>query len=144
MLVSQSPPMSDTDREFLEGHVNGSQFAKTPHMGDFYQAEAQAAGVSTTGKVYKASLAEYPGDPRAWIGSREDAKKLVEERGWNAEGAVTVRSPKEGAPPPIDLAPDLVEDLAQDALAKDPSLAEKDPGELRHLVKEKHKGHWNK
>lgn len=93
MLTLQSPPMSNTDREFLEGHCNGNQFAKGPlseDLGDRMKAVAEAAGQNVKGKVYIGGLARFPGDPEAWIAGRGDVRKVVEERGWKCSGSVDV------------------------------------------------------
>ena len=92
MFALGQPPMSNTDREFMEGRCNGNQFERHPFLGDFYKAEAQRCGVNTTGKTYLSGLADYPGDPRAWITGRGDVQRLVEERGWGCEGAVKVKA----------------------------------------------------
>lgn len=91
MYALQSPPGSNTDREFLHGHSNGNQFDKGPMaeaMGDKFRAEAELRGVSVKGKVYLGGLAEFPGDPRAWISDKSEAKRVCEERGWKCSGLV--------------------------------------------------------
>jgi len=92
MLASRQPPMSNTDREFLEGHCCGNQFDYPGghEIGDALRQQAQAAGVNTTGKVYLGGLAAFPGDPKAWISDRYDVKRVLIERGWGSQGAVNV------------------------------------------------------
>lgn len=134
MLACQQPPMVRSDSTFLRGHANGRQFETTPHLGDAYAAEARAAGVNVNGKVYLSSLAAFPGDPRAWVSDRGDVQRVCEERGWSCEGAVTVkpRSSLNGPPQGPAVADDLVDRAVAEAVARDPGLAEKDPGEVRH------------
>ncbi len=93
MLASGKPPRAVTDDTFRanQGNANGGQFADDPHVGDFYKSVAAKAGVSTTGKTYLGGLAEYPGDPEAWVDSRGDVKRVCEKRGWGCEGAVTTK-----------------------------------------------------
>jgi hypothetical protein len=97
MLASRQPPMSNTDREFLEGHCCGSQFATdkaSMAVGDAFKKQAAASGVSVTGKVYVGGLAAFPGDPKAWVSDRGDVKRVLTERGWGSEGSVN-QAPRE-------------------------------------------------
>lgn len=78
MVAFAEPPRSKTTREFWMGRWN---FADSdPEMYTKYKKQAEAAGVSTTGKFYLHSLADFPGDPRAWVSDETDAKALCEER----------------------------------------------------------------
>jgi hypothetical protein len=88
MLASQSPPMSNTDREFLEGQHR--QFEKQPRLGDELKRVAELHGQSTTGKIYLGQLARFPGDPEAWVDGRGDVKRICEQRGWSCDGAIQV------------------------------------------------------
>lgn len=90
MLASASPPGCVTDATFLAGHCNGSQFSKTPGLGNRLREIAESQGQSTSGKVYLGSLAKYPGDPEAWVDGRGDVKRVCEKRGWGCDGAVRV------------------------------------------------------
>lgn len=147
MLAHQKPPGSRTDREFLRGHCAGNQFEKTPWIGDIYKRRAEAAGVDITGKVYYGTLAEYPGDPRAWITGRGDAQRLCEERGWGCEGAVNVKM-REPANPPAEVA--VAEDIVRDHVDRrlecmEPGDRQRaDVGEIAHEVTEQLKPHWSK
>jgi hypothetical protein len=97
MLALQKPPAGVSDCTFLAGHCNGSQFDKGPFqrlMGDKLRAEAEANGQNTKGKVYLGSLAKYPGDPAAWVESRDDVKRVCERRGWGCEGSGITIEPK--------------------------------------------------
>lgn len=91
MLALQTPPMSNTDREFLQGHCNGNQFDKGPlteTVANRLKAAAEAGGQNVTGKVYLGGLARYPGDPEAWVSGRGDVKRVVESRNWKCSGSV--------------------------------------------------------
>jgi hypothetical protein len=94
MLAEGQPPMSNTDREFLEGHCCGNQFAKNTldmKVGDAFKKQAAAAGVNVTGKVYLGGMARFPGDPEAWVSDRHEVQKRLTERGWGSEGSVMVK-----------------------------------------------------
>ncbi len=144
MFALQQPPMSNSDREFLQGHCNGSQFEKTPGLGDHYQQVARAGGVDPKGKVYLSGLARYPGDPEAWVSGRDDVRRVCEKNNFSCEGAVSVKSQKLGAPEEVGIAEDLVQDALATELAHNPDLAEKPREEVREQVREKLKPHWVK
>ncbi len=134
-----------TDKVFLGGlSTNGDQFETAPEQGDYYRAVAEAKGQSVKGKVYLSSLAEYPGDPKAWVDGRGDVRRVLEDRGWNSRGAVNVKSQAREAPERIDVAEDIVDRQVALEVAADPGLSDMDPGELRHEVKEKLVPHWRK
>lgn len=142
-LARQTAPGALTDREFLEGHCNGNQFAGQEHVGDAYAAIAAAEGVDITGAVYINGLASYSGDPRAWVRGRGDVLKLCAERGYNADGAVTVRHGSRDETPDVAVADDIIEQRVMAKLEKDPSLMLRDPGEVRHEAKQEMKPHWS-
>lgn len=125
MFAFRRPPQENTDRGFLEGTANGSQFQDTPRAGDFYKARAESAGVSTTGKVYLKQLADYPGDPRAWVSSRGDVQKVLNERGWGCDGLVRAPMVEKDHGPPVGVDPQLLEDCAIEACINDPALDER-------------------
>jgi hypothetical protein len=144
MFALRLPPMSNSDREFLEGHVNGNQFEKTPAIGNRYRRMARAAGVNPTGKVYLSGLAEYPGDPRAWIGGRGDATRVCEERGYDADGSIRVRAARQREHPQVEVADDILEAEANKILATHPEPQKVNKGELKDQIKEKRKPPWKK
>jgi hypothetical protein len=144
MLALRAPPMSNTDREFLQGHVNGNQFEGSEDIGDQYKREAEAAGVSTTGKVYLGGLAAFPGDPKAWVAGRGDFQKVVEERGWGCEGAVNVTAPQKAPIPDIDVADDILDREVGEIVAAHPEGERIDKTDLKEQVREKRKPHWAK
>jgi hypothetical protein len=142
MLASRMPPMSNTDREFLEGHCNGNQFEKTPEVGDWYAKEAKAAGVDITGRVYINSLASRPGDPEAWVSGRGDLERVVRERNWSCQGSSNIKGHEQEGPPDVRIADDLVESRMIDRLEADPTLAFKGHEELFQETREQIQPHW--
>jgi len=91
MCAFRKGPSLETDTTFSRGfghdpfggHVN-------PLAKKRYLAEAKRARINTSGKRYMSGLAAYPGDPKAWVSSKSDVRKVCEERGWGCEGAVNV------------------------------------------------------
>lgn len=144
MFLAQQPPGSQTDREFLYGHCNGNQFEKQPHVGDFYRAWAAAAGVNTTGKVYKKTLARFPGDPQAWISDRGDVRRLCEQRGDGCEGDVTVKLPDVEPPKEIALADDIVEKAVAKQIPKGERISKKERNALKEKTRERMTPFWKK
>lgn len=143
MLALQCPPMSDSDREFLEGRGGCySQFGDSKFgnaVANHYAKVAKQHKVSTTGKVYISGLAEFPGDPRAWISDRGDVKRLCEEKGFGCEGAVKVKSrSREKEPEQVRLAPDIVDHLVTRKVRNNPTLMKKGKQELREMVIDQH------
>ena len=142
MVEAGQGPGLMTDSVFLEGRCNGNQFEKTPAQGDYLRGVAEAAGQSTKGKVYLGGLANYPGDPEAWVDGRGDVQRVAEQRGYNVAGAVTVQAAGRNEPAPaVPLAPDLLADGVQEEAARTgqdvtPDLVEK--------VRQQRTPHWAK
>jgi hypothetical protein len=139
MFALQCPPMSKSDREFLEGHVNGGQFAGQEAVGDALKSIAAEAGVNTQGMVYLEQLARFPGDPEGWVSGRGDVKKRLEQRpGWSSKGMVEhsgeVQPPKE-----IEIAEDLVQDEVAEILTTVPDPHLVDTVDLANQVREARK-----
>lgn len=111
MLALQRPPQSNTDREFLMGRCNGSQFEGREREGDLYRSVAEAHGQDVSGKVYLGGLARFPGDPEAWVSGKGDVERVLDRRGWGCDGLVKREARGEGPPPQGPaVAPHLVED----------------------------------
>jgi hypothetical protein len=140
MFAEAQPPMSSTDREFMRGTENGRQFQGNQRAGNEYRRVAESMGQNTKGKKYLSSLAEFPGDPKAWVDSRADVQKVCEERGWGCTGAVNVKHRTDTAPPaPIAVGEDIVQAEVQREVAEG---SKEKPKELREKVIAKRKPHW--
>ncbi len=144
MFALRQPPMSNTDREFLEGRCNGNQFEKQPAAGEFYRSMALAGGVNPVGKVYCSGLAEYAGDPRAWVSGRGDIQRICEERGWGCQGSVNLPVRNVAERGSGELAPDIIESKIKEVLAQTPEPERVDTEDLREQVKETLTPHWVK
>lgn len=137
MFALQHAPVGNTDSTFLAGHCNGNQFEKCPAIGDYYEREAAKHGLNVKGKVYKSGLARFPGDPEAWIGSKDDIKNICESRGWGCEGSVNVKVDNGRTPiADVDVADDIVHEKVIDNVRADPGLAGRPIQELREQAKE--------
>lgn len=147
MFALGQPPMSDTDREFMEGRCNGNQFVGQERVGDMYRKEAEAAGVDITGRYYMASLASYPGDPTAWVSDRADVRRVCEAKGMGCQGAVSVRVQEATSEPrDVPLAADIVEDKVAEILSTLPESDRHhvDTVDLSEQVREVMTPHWAK
>lgn len=140
MFAYAQPPRSDSDTDFMRGTENGRQFQDRPEAGNEYRRVAESHGQNTKGKRYLSSLAEFPGDPRAWVDSKADVQKVCEERGWGCTGKVNVKMRNDVAPPEhVDIADDIIRDEVATEVA-----AGAHPREAREKVVEKRKPHWAK
>lgn len=114
-----SVPQVQTASTFqgMNGGLGGAQF-KHPEVRQHYLDQARKGGVNPEGKFYEGRIARFPGDPEAWVQSRDDVRGVLERRGWGCDGDVKVKA--EAAPPPADvpIAPELVEDLVEARLEK--------------------------
>ena len=145
MFASRKTPAIRTDATFLQGHINGNQFEKTPWLGDVYKKEAVAAGINITGKVYLSQLASYPGDPQAWVSGRGDVQRVCEERGWGCAGSVNVRAQEaDTEPKDMPVADDIVDARTAEVLAGVPDPMHVDVADLREQVREHITPHWSK
>jgi len=76
-------------------------------------AARKAPGVVTDrwmrGGVYMPPLARFPGDPEATVASRGDVRRVLDRRGWGAEGMVEAKVRTEPKNEPYEPAPDIIE-----------------------------------
>jgi hypothetical protein len=131
VLATRSFPGFTTNDTFLKGKKTGDQFDDCPVVGQYYREVAESAGVSTTGKVYLRGLANFPGDPRAWVSDKDDVLRVCKERGWSCEGVVNYTPPELPPSPDVKLAPDLVEREVRERLEENPDA---NPEDIRDTV----------
>lgn len=153
-LAFREGPALRTDVSLLEGHSNGNQFAgskERERQGNFYRKVAKRAGVCVQGKVYLSALANYPGDPKAWVSDRHDVERVLEENDMQAVGVVNrqARTPEREPRKPAlagGVAPDIIDREVAAALAENPEIAPtpKEKVDLREKIIEKRKPHWRK
>ena len=107
----KSPQMLGADRK-----RGIDQFANLPPDGqEAYIRPAIEAGIPIHGKRYYSELADFPGDPRAWVDDRDETRRLLEDRGWSSE-PLGVKARDDGPPPAAPLADDIVEEHVADAI----------------------------
>lgn len=143
ILALRKPPRCMTDSIFNEGHCNGSQFADDPEMGDLYKRVADEHGVSITGKHYVSGAADYQGDPRAWVSGRGELKALLEERGWGAQGAVSLKARGNDCPdtPENYVDPTIIQDEVEQRIVHEQMLGCRDAEELTEKLTTIRQGH---
>lgn len=134
LALKQAPVYSGSDRGFLEGDLLGHGIKEFPlWMQEDMVAKARQAGVSVSGKVYKSQLASYPGDPRAWVGSRDDVKDVCNERNMLCDGKLTRNGHTPDPTPDVPLSEKSIQSLSKEYIAENPDWARK-PEELRDKV----------
>ena len=145
MLALQRGPVIRTDSTFMEGWHCTDQFeAKHPRLkavGDDYRKKAEAAGVRTRGKRYLHQLATEPGDVRAWVDSRGDVQRRLEELGWGCKGAVNtqVADSQVETETPYRVADSIVNERYADYLDQNPEAAtatKREKVELKEKIRE--------
>ncbi len=131
MLATQCVPGLKTDTRFI---------ARMDTRGDVpaaYRAMARKAGVDTGDKQYISQMADYPGDPKAWISGPADIRRTCRERGWGCAGAVEVDQPKIETPDdaPYQVCDENVMREAKRMAAEDPGRAST-PKKRENLIEE--------
>jgi hypothetical protein len=117
-----------TDSIFNEGRFSGQdQFAKCPAQGAWLRAEAEKHGVNTTGKYYLSGLADFPGDPTAWVSDRGDVLRVAEAKNLRIMDGYVKHEPHEVEPmPDVEIADDLVEREVDRTMAECPGARRED------------------
>lgn len=144
MLALRKAPSPDTDDTFLAGRgtllkqFDGDERAMNARI-----QEAQRHGYTPgVNDVYMPTLAQFPGDPRAFVRSKGECVRLAEERGTALElkgrqvvkGRTPDRDPMEDR---VALAEDLIQESIPEVIRENPKLAN-DIGEARAAVIDKH------
>jgi hypothetical protein len=141
--LMQAPGTKGSDRAFMEGRLDGNWMDGLPRrQANWMVKEARAAGINPTGKFYLSGIADKRGhmDPRAWVDSIDDVRRVAKDRNLNVQGMVNI----EASPEPkrqVALNPKLARELARKEIANDPGLPMKD---ALAKVREKHTPRWKK
>ncbi|HUT60885.1 MAG TPA: hypothetical protein VNA25_23810 [Phycisphaerae bacterium] len=90
MCAFQEFPGVETESTFNEGISEtdgfdmGSPFDRA--LFQKYKKHAQKAGIPTGNCRYYAQVARFPGDPLAWVKSKDEVKDRCRRNGWAARG----------------------------------------------------------
>lgn len=146
-----APGIGMTDSIFMEGRYSGGGF-QDEHVGNVYRQIARDNGVSPDGKQYCSQLASFPGDPKAWVDSVADVKRVAEEKNLILEGGIdhipagALDAPVDDLSEPYQVADDIVDEAILSAAEDNPDLADewvakpKKLEEAREQVKETFSG----
>ncbi len=138
-------PLVKSNTSYFRGAQYGAaQFAGSdPLVRESYLGAARRAGVSTNGKVYMHGLAEYPGDPRAWVDDVGDARRYIESRGWGSPD-LGIKARNDVEVPPIPIGEDLVDRALAERVEAgqiDPNEVEEHRNAVRHDITPPYKRH---
>jgi len=142
MLAFQKAPRGHTDASFTQfrGTLE-QQFAGDPEGLAQVVAAAKRQGYTPSyTDVYLPNLADSVGDPRAFVKTRGELKKVCEERGLECTGTVNVKGRERREIPNVRLADDIAEAAVNDMIRENPDLSRKNRKELKEQVIEKHGG----
>jgi hypothetical protein len=142
MVQSQIPPgySGQLDRRFIEGRVRDHGIGHLPlAMQRSFIERAKRAGIDITGKVYATGLADGrgPATPEAWVGGIDDYKATLIKQGKSCHGLLNITAPAPEQGPDVELADDIVVELAEEYVKENPKLL-RDPVELKEMIVEKH------
>lgn len=145
MAALQKPPGTrGTDRALMQGRLNNEQFGDmNSPLARRMLREARAAGISVSGKFYMGGLADKRGhlDPKAWIDSVGDIKRVAQERDLHVQGIVEYTPPEKPPKKSVDIAPDILRDQVRRELKANPKLSR---GEATERIKDRIVPHWKK
>ena len=102
MLAYRQAPASKTDDDFFRGQGTlDKQVGDDPHyMADITDGYRAATGHNPNPNyIYQAGLAQFPGDPRAFVDSAGSVKRRAEELNVNVDGFVTHKASEPIADP---------------------------------------------
>lgn len=92
MLAYRQAPGAQTDREFMMGHPTLEQQIGDNDRHYINQVTSNYRAATghdpNPGHLYVQTLAQYPGDPKAFVSDRGEAKRRAEELNVNVSGMV--------------------------------------------------------
>ena len=138
MFALGCPPQPSSDTQFFAGMGDG--FGRDEAGRQNALAEAKRAGVDVAGATYLPGLADFPGDPRAWVRTKGEIRQQCEAKGLHADGPNFQVNGQLYATPKPEVAPvaqDIVDEAVEQKIATDPSTRGKKYGDLRAEVRDK-------
>lgn len=116
-VVSDTSLFTDERLGKIEGARDGSL------VGEHFKALADEAGVVRHGKQYISTLADFPGDPEAYVDSRADMVRVAKKKGKDIDGIANYKHERKGPPEPQGgLAADLAYNLARKIRRENPGM----------------------
>lgn len=128
LRTRRCPASAGTDTAFMEGYLTGHDDGLVGESAQPIREQyRKATGGYPAGKRYMSQLARYPGDPRAWVDSKADVKRICEEDNlnWVYSGKLIHEArPPETDPDdkPYEVAPDLINKRLAKAVELEPDL----------------------
>jgi len=127
------------------GNSLGTQFRGNQNLLDYRIKQARKHGYNPSATdYYDCTVANFPGDPKAWTGAKQTKgdvrREIAKYGGGMVKGDdITLAPNTDVAPtPPKKLAEKIVTRIEQQMVKDDPGLAFKDRRELRESIKDKH------
>ena len=122
VLAHKTGPGLRTDAIFNEGKFSGDA-GRIDAEQTWLRGQSEAAGVSTTGKWYCRGLADFPGDPTAWVGDRGDVVRIASEKNMRVHGYVE-HTPVEREPvADVAVGKDIIDDCVEILMSENPLLS---------------------
>ena len=111
MLAHQEFPGIKTDSIFNEGRFNGDQFETCPAQGNWLRAAGRGGRRQHDRQVLLPGLADFPGDPTAWVADRGDVLRVVarQEPQHRATATSRTRPARSSRWPTCAIADDIIE-----------------------------------
>lgn len=133
LLAFRRSPDIRTDSTYMAGMVTDEDPAARR-----YRRDAEAAGIDTAGAIYLSKIAEYPGDPKAFVRTRGDIVRRCEELNYDLEidGRQVVKSRDVPPAPSPGFDPETIADRLEQTFEANPGL-EADCAAKPELFKEK-------
>lgn len=134
MIALQKAPYAKPD--YVVHRLNQD---KPSPVDDYCRQVAESLGCSTTGKTYVSQLADFPGDPLAFVSDEHDIKRVCQLKGKSTEGLVDYTydgplptpAPAVGAP-----ADDIVEAEMWRRAEENPDIMLRPAAEVKEQVRE--------
>ncbi len=145
MVETGKFPGSVTNDSFLGTRGTlAKQFEGDPDVFRQVVGNAKAAGYTpSSNDVYLSQLADFPGDPKAFVsrsrGGRQRVAEILDQKGVpDLSGSVKAKGRQDAPPPAVKLGTDLVESNVEKMVKKNPDLKRVDRRDLRAEAVKKH------
>lgn len=147
MYALQKTARIETDDVFFQGSKPlYDQFESQKALDRVLAVSKKHGHVPNKNAVYFSNLARFRGDPEAFVTramGRSYIKKLLEKRGWAADGGVNVKG-REPESDPLDpknckpLGEDIIRRRMREEIKSNPDLSKRDRSDLRQKIISRH------